>query len=431
MKSDVGLQVLTTMLERRGLAALLGQQYGGKRDLYEVLGYNRLPGYADYLARYERQDIAGMIVELPAQDTWRTPPTLRDGKSEASAFLGAWKSVAERLGVWHYLRRLDTVAGIGRFGVLVLGLRDVKRVRGRPAATALSDPVQAGSLAGPDDVLYFTVKGEGAVEIAESDLDASSPRFGLPQVYEIQFGTAKTRVHWTRVIHVAEGLLEDDVYGTPRLRRVHNLLDDLIKVVGGGAEAAWRRADPGVHVDVRDEYELGETAEEELEEQVEAFVHQWKKFLMTRGVDVEALAGEVQDTSGLAKMILSLIAGATGIPQRILLGSERGELASRMDENTWAGSIRARRAQFAEPRILRALIDRLIWAGALPAPDNGGYEVVWTPLFEVDDKEASAVAETFARAVAQYAPGDAASVVTVEEFRERWLRLPALAPRGG
>lgn len=50
---------------RRWLSNKLGLAFGGERDYYEVLGYNRNPDVVDFMARYDRQDIAGRIVDLP------------------------------------------------------------------------------------------------------------------------------------------------------------------------------------------------------------------------------------------------------------------------------------------------------------------------------------------------------------------------------
>ena len=48
-----------------------------------------------------------------------------------------------------------------------------------------------------------------------------------------QDGVAFNRkVHWTRVIHIAESTLENPIYGIPRLRPVYNRLMDIEKVTG-------------------------------------------------------------------------------------------------------------------------------------------------------------------------------------------------------
>ena len=51
-----------------------------------------------------------------------------------------------------------------------------------------------------------------------------------------------------------------------------------------------------------------------------------------------------------------------------LTGSERGELASSQDADSWAGEIATRQANFAWPSVLLPCINRLRWYGVLPDP---------------------------------------------------------------
>ena len=61
-------------------------------------------------------------------------------------------------------------------------------------------------------------------------------------------------VHASRVLHVAEDCLDDDVYGIPRLKPVFDRLDDLLKVVGGSAEFFLRGASRLIGLEGRDDY---------------------------------------------------------------------------------------------------------------------------------------------------------------------------------
>lgn len=135
-----------------------------------------------------------------------------------------------------------------------------------------------------------------------------------------------------------------------------------------------------------------------LQEQVDELNHGLRRFLQTRGMNVQDLGSEVVDPSGIFGIIIDMIAAATGIPQRILLGSERGELASSQDASNWAGRIADRRTNWAEPVILRPLIQRLIDWGALPPPRNGEYFFRWQPLFEMSEIDKANIAQTWASA---------------------------------
>jgi len=416
------LVALGAMLERSRLAGQLGMSFGGERDMYKTLGYSETLTFAQYAAEYARGDIAGRIVDLPASDTWREAPELIDGEDEESKtpFLVGMQELVDRLHVWHYLERVDRLAGIGRYGVLLLGARDNQ---------ALREPLKPRSLKATTDLLYLSVFAEASAQILTFDRDPQSVRFGLPETYQVQMGAtelgfASELVHWSRLIHVADDLLEDEVYGRPRLERVFNRLQDLTKIVGGGAEAAWRVMDRGIHADVRDGFALADP--DAVSDEIENYLHGLQRFIRTQGMTVTPLGADMVDPSGLFGIIISLIAAAANIPQCILIGSEAGELASSQDAAQWAGQIRSRRTKFAEPMILRQFVDRLVWAGALPEPSGGKYEVEWKPLFELDETQIATIAGTYANAIAAYATGGSpADVVPVKEFRAEYLKLAA------
>lgn len=419
--SPGGLATLSALLQRSMMAGMLGQQFAGSRDMYEVLGYKLSLSFDDYLGKYLRQDIAGRVVDLPAIDTWRYPPTFTDGDSEETPFMNDWKALAVRLPMWRAMKQVDRLAGIGRYGVLLLGLKD---------GATLDQPV-TGKLAGPDGVLYVRALTEKSATVDKLDTDPTSARYGLPLTYLINMGEGHTSqpVHWQRVIHVADDTLEDDIYGTPRLERIFDRLDDLMKIVGGGAEATWKVMDRGLHADVRDGFSLNSDDQAALSDEIDEYIHGLRRFVRTSGVDLNQLGSDVVDPSGLFGIIVSLIAAAANIPQRILIGSERGELASSQDSETWAGVIESRQQSYAEPVIVRPLLARLIDVGALRAPSAGKVTVAWRSLLSQDGGKQAEIAQRKSAALTSYAATPrAAQIVPPGEFREQWLDLPADIP---
>ncbi len=416
---DLDLRV-GVLLERLRLSQQLGKQFGGKRDVYDALGYERSPSYAQYLGKYMRQDIAGRIVDLPAKDTWRKPPIIHDALSSTgetqprSGFIRGVQWLIQRRRLWHYLARIDRLAGIGRFGVLLIGARGVGLLSS-----------ELPRMSRPEDVLFFSPYAEGSVEIMSLVSDPTSARFGLPETYRVALGEglSSETVHWSRMIHVADDLLEDEVFGQPRMQRAFNLLDDLLKIVGGGAEATWKNMDKGLHADVRDGFDNPDD-EETLSEEIDEYQHGLRRFLRTRGMNIQALGSDVVDPTGLFNAVIGLVAAASDIPQRILLGSERGQLASSQDTAQWAGQIAERQRNFAEPQVLRALLDRLIEYGALPEPEGGQYAVEWPSLFELTDLERAELAAKYAQAASVMSPGAPDLALSISYFQRVLLRLP-------
>ena len=106
-----------------------------------------------------------------------------------------------------------------------------------------------------------------------------------------------------------------------------------------------------------------------------------------------------------------MISGATGIPSRILTGSERGELASSQDVDSWNTRVDERRIDYAEPMILRTYINTLIAAGVVPQPIDGKYKIEWPAFTSLNPKDRAEVAERLSRAVAAYVTSGADLII--------------------
>jgi len=414
---DVMLAVNSLLSDRAAInGGLLGYSHGGTRDIYQTAGYRKILSFDDYYAYYLRHGVAHRVVVAAPNDTWMSAPEVRDGPifgdaSDTTPFVEAWDKLAtgyidERVdidtdngvgarGILHYLNWLDRIAGIGQYGVLLLGIRDGKM---------LDQPLERGTGAKLDDLLYLSVYHEGSARIEDFENDPTSPRFGLPRYYmleqELGSGTLATmRVHWSRCVHVIDNADTSEIYGTPRMKAVFNDLYNLEKVLAAVGEAAWKLLDSGVFLSTKEGHKLPTTIEKrkELEDQASDFVNNLRRLFIAEGVEMEKVPGQVTDPTALVDVYLTMISAATGIPKRILIGAERGELASNQDERAWDRLIRSRRQTYAETAILRPLIKRLVYAGVLPMPTNGGVSFQWPSIIPQDDK---AEAET-ARLVAE------------------------------
>jgi len=442
---DELITLAATTSSRLLLARALGQTaYEGERDYYETLGYPPTISVDDYIGRYERQDIAGRVVDLPAQDTWKRPPLISEDDNVETAFVKAWEELEQRLRVFSYLMRVDRLSGIGRYGVLLVGVRNQEGVK-------LSDPVEKGKLSNGRDILYLRPFSEASAEIKTWDSDTNSERYGLPLTYSIKLSEDKAdvQVHWTRVLHIAEDKLDSEVYGRSRLQRVYNRLDDLMKIVGGAAEATWLNMRPLQLLTTQEGYgfpteadgSLDDDYRERLIDEVRKAAHDVLRMTFMEGIEPKAVeAGPIPDVRALFDVTIACIAAASGIPQRVLLGSAQGELsAAKEDMRQWAGAIASRQANYAEPEILRPCVDRLIWLGALPAPSAGQYDVGaldadgqrrWPPLVEMTEEEQSVIMRNKAVAVkALTDPATGATPLTDAEKREL-LDYPAEREEG-
>lgn len=413
------LRTMASVLsERMGLAGLAGVTFDGARDLFKALGYKKKLQCEDYRARYRRHGIAARVVDTYPDATWRKGAELveDDDVDATTPFEEAWNDLALRLQVWSVFHRADILASLGRYSVILIGMPG-----------PLDQPAPQ-SISGPDQITYLTPFAEDDAVVDELDEDPTSPRFGQPKMYTLRRTTpsgAKTTVgaqklHWSRVLHVVNAPLDDLVYGLPALERVWNYCDDLEKICGGGAEAFWLRVHQGFFFNVDPDVEVGDGEIETMREKSEEFANGIRRSMVTRGMELEVKGSDVANFSNPVDAVITLIAGATEIPKRILVGSERGELASSQDKTTFDERVSDRRSEFAEPRVVRPFAELCIKLGALPKPVK--FDVFW-PQVENNQRESAEVAAIVATLNAK-AGG---TVILPKEIRDQYLGLEPLS----
>lgn len=432
------LQVLASMVDRLKLARQLGESYQGKRNIYEALGYPISLTYNDYLSRYRRQDMAKALIDRPVKATWQGGVTVLESDDDRETpFEKGWQELDEELGLVKKLSRLDRLACLGEYGALLLGFDDVTR-------DTWHEPVSPGQR----KLLYVKPLGQTSAQIKTWETDPSSPRYGMPRHYSITLNKPGTSgkdtytiiAHYSRVLHVAMDLLDDEVEGEPILQAVFNRLMDLEKLVGGSAEMFWRGARPGYQGKVEPDFKMSQDQEDQLMEQLDEYEHNLRRFLVAEGVDIQALASQISDPSAHVDIQVQMISAMTGIPKRILTGSERGELASSQDQETWKEMIQTRREESAEVLILRPLIEHLVEVGVLPKYTER-YSIQWSDLFAASAKDKVELGKTRMDALKAYAsePGaemlmpfaaflqhflgmDPDQIALIEEQRDQALR---------
>lgn len=416
------------LFQRAKLAVQAGITFEGARDLYDKLGYKKFLVFSDYWGRYERGGIAARVVDAYPQATWRNAPAIIEvGVSAAdSEFVNKFNALEKKLKLFHYLERADRLSGIGAYGILVIGVSK---------SGGLENPLM--ELRETEEVIYLSTYTEINAKINGLISDPQNPLFGQPESYQISLfsnttvsaetslPTVNKDIHHSRVIHLAEGLDEDEVFGRPRMRRVWNYLDDLDKIAGGTAEAVWLTADRGIQFDIDKDAVLDDQDKEDMADEIDEYMHGMKRFLRTQGIKANVLGSDVPDPRGAFLVTTSLIAGTVSIPQRVLFGSERGQMAGNQDERNFNSHVIERQTSYAEPKILRPLIDKLISIKALPNPKRG-YRVKWPDPSTMTAKELSDVAARNAQAIRNIATQtkEGQLVVSAGEFRETFLGLP-------
>lgn len=411
------IKTLSALVARSMLATRLGSQYGGERNVYQTLGYKTTLGFDDYYGYYRRQDIAKAIIDRPVEATWRGTFGIVESDDKDTPLELAWEELNNRIGLKSRFLRLDKLASLGNYGVLFLGFNDVSNKE------QLRNPVVPGK---ERKLLYVKPLAQKNAEIKEWETSTTNERYGLPKLYGICINepggnTTELTVHHTRIIHVTQELLESECEGVPVLEACFNRLMDLEKLLGGSAEMFWKGGRPGYHGKLGEGAQLTAEEEEELMSQLDEYEHNLRRILLTQNIDLETLASQVADPTAHVDVQIQMISAVTGIPKRILTGSERGELASTEDRKNWFDLIATRRGEYAEVHIVRPFVDRLIEFGVFPQPTEG-YSVVWEDLYAQSDKDKAEIGKTRSEALKNYTstPG-AQDAVPLESFLGHFL----------
>jgi len=417
--SVLQLRNLAEVISRMRLSGLLGMSFQGNRDLYSVLGYKKELIFQDYLLTYRRGSLGKRVIAAPVDATWFGDVSVYENQEEEETeFEKKWKELNKKHHIIAKLNRFDKLIGLGEYAVLLMGFND-----GR----TLQDPL----VGRPSELIYLQPYHQGNCQIVEWEVDEKNPRYGRPNIYTVKLirpgivGEYKeSRVHWSRVIHAAGECLENDVLGSPRMESCFNRLSDIDKLAGGSAEMFWQGALGGKAFSTKEGATLDTQTANAMGEEIDEYIHGLRRYMRLQNMDVQNLSPDlVSSPKEYLDIQLDLLAGDTGIPKRILVGSERGELASTQDESNWLTRIEQRRIQFAEPFIMRPFIDRLIEVGILPEPQDG-YQVDWPDLWSMSDQEQATVSKTRTETIATYvnAPG-IESVIPEEFFLEELVGL--------
>ena len=283
-------------------------------------------------------------------------------------------------------------------------------------------------------LLFMRAFDQSLVQIASFDSNPASPRYGMPEFYNITFADWKNnaetvgepsttkRVHWSRVIHLADNLVSSEVIGNSRIKPIFPRLIDLDRYYGCSSEGYWQGALPGLafttHPQLGGEVEIDEDA---IRKEVQNFNDSMQKSLIGRGLDIKTLAPQVTDPTPQIKAAILAICVYFGCPERIFMGSERGQLASGQDDGTWNDRLSNRQVKYITPRILIPVINRLIQVGTLPEPRQ--YKIVWQDLNTLSEDMKAGIAQKRSAALAQFVSGNIEAIMTPLDFLTKVLGM--------
>jgi len=418
-------------------AELLRQYVDPRRDIGDECGHPKFIKEVEYKDMYDREPIATRIVEVYPRECWQVQPTVSDegdvnSKSpfeEAIGELGknlrgeSWFKDEDGNPLWEHLKRLDELSGIGYYGVLLIGFNDIDE------SGSLADEVKTSEGL---EIIFLRTFDSSLVNIDSRETDTTSPRFGHPTMYTINFedprgfedhginvSTNTEKVHHSRIIHVADNLGVSEIFGPPRLQSVFNRVLDLHKLYGGSAEMYWRGAFPGLSFETHPQLGGDVTIDSSMRDEMEDYMNGLQRFLALTGMSAKSLAPQVVDPAPQIDVQITAICIRLGIPKRKFMGTERGELSSSMDDDEWNDKVKARQLNYVTPRIIVPFIDRLIALRVLPEPSEGGYTVNWPDIHNLSDQVKAEILMQRIEAMSKFVGGGVENIMSLKDFYVR------------
>ena len=377
LQSEVAVLNQQASSLRYGIQQMNGISHNSRRDIYEVYGYPRsLAGTEGFRMMYELAGRMGMATRLTwgmAKSCWREGFNIKqDNEEDADSIEEDFLNSLNKQGLNAALERADILNRIGRFSALFVGVPD-----------GLQTTEEIGTVSGDKlDQVYFKVFAYDGIIINKINNDNTSPRFGLPELYEVQnittnsdrekdYETISMIVHWSRIVLLNERGLVSDIEGQGYLEPVYNRLLDIQKATGGSAEAYFRNSRRIItnEIDPNFAASLDDTAKQAINTATEKFTNGWQDQIVTAGSKVSQLQASHADPSGTVKTAIWEVASYTGYPIRILTGEGAGQLAGSEDQLTYNALVSDRQTIFCAKTVVD-LLKIFESAGMVTLPDT-------------------------------------------------------------
>lgn len=420
LKIHAQMQRIQNTLTRLSWANQLGETYSGDRELYKVFGYKKTLEFDDYWRMFKRGDIADTIISKVPKACWKKDDIsiYDDEENKKTVFTEELSDIFTGFNVFNALLRADILMRVSEYSILLMGFNDVEK------QAELKEEVQVSNTL---ELLYLQPYSFKNAKIKRFVTDTTDSRFGLPLTYQIKIGSQDSseksiesveqktvEVHYSRVLHFTENNLENDIYGTPALMSIYNRIEDIQKILGSSGEMFWRGAVPGMTATGKDGYTFDDASRTDLQTQLDEWEHKLRRFMTVKGVDIGTIEQQITSPADTLDSHLNIIAIVTGIPKRIFSGSERGELASTQDQNTYNRLISERRDDVCSYMFIRQFIDRLIEYSIISAPKKDTYEIKWAGLSAIGEKEKSEISLNKTKSIKEYVSAPGANMLLPE-----------------
>jgi predicted ABC-type ATPase len=421
--------LISNALTSRG--QLLEKLFDPRRDVNEECGYPAVISSTAYREMYDRE-LGRRVVNVYPEESWKQLPWVYEDEDPDSAtpFEESFEALEKKHHLFHYMQRVDELSGIGHYGILLIGLDDGLTLD-QPAA-GLNERGEAVGRPKGRKIIYLRVLDETLAKIADYEKDVTNPRYGQPTAYLIQFidprnqadaaaatqpDTTETRVHWSRVVHIADNRLTSEVLGIPRQMGPWNRLYDLRKVLGGSGEMYWKGGFPGISLETQAGNENAVIDDEAVQTAMFRYMNGLQRYLSLTGMSAKSLAPQISDPTATFEIQIKAICVMLGVPYRVFMGLEEGVVSGDQATRAWDGRLQNRQERYLTPMVINPILKRFIELGVLePTAEEDGWVVEWPDPHSPSDLDKAEVAGKQTEAFAKYVSGGVDSLIPPFEF---------------
>lgn len=454
------LATLNTTSMRRGAGST---SLDRRRDIPVECGFPNDDAITAEVLRdlYNRDSLVARIVEVWPKECWQVTPEIyeTDDNTIETPFEQAWDQLGSSLvnepgyhkeekgsSIWEYLLRADIECGKGRYGGILLGLNDGKDLSEPVEIKALKSsqtqplPSPNGSATKSSEtkhkLTFLRVFDEMMCQISAREPNRTSPRYGHPTEYLVTFDAPEDgqsigggvvigsqRVHWTRIVHIVDNILPNDITGVPRVKPVLNDVLTAQKSRWGSGEMFWNGASPKLSFETHPQ--LGGDViinKSRMKDQIENTLRGLQQWWLLSGMSAKQIAPNVVDPKPFIDSCIQSICIKIETPVPVFIGYEVGELAGSMNVEEWRARVKRRQTGFCTSRIVCPFVNRLINIGVLPVPPEG-YIVKWPDITGQSQKDKVQIQSMRINIVVAYIKNQLDRFIPPVEFLVRFLDM--------
>lgn len=424
-------------------------QIDGKRKLNKECGYPDVISPESYVELWKRFGLAERVIKCKSEATWESSPDIYETEKQAKTKKGVkqdkseWEKRLDELEKKHQIRaklaRLDELAGVGQYGVMLIGLNDGLKLSQPVAGINPKTGEPTPNAPKEREITSLRPFMEIDAKVVEWETDRLNPRYGKPKFYRLNLNevsstgkgssstssgpnTLDNRVHWTRVVHFADECTSSEIFATPRAQACFNTLLDARKIAAAAPEMFWKGGFPGLGMKVDPAmFEAGmpiKINKKAIRKEIEDYQNGLQRYLALVGMEPVSLGVQVADPTQTMNMLLQLVATTIAVPLSVLLGTDQAKLggANSTDQfsKQWSKRLSRRQNLKITPNLIRPFIDRLMHIGVLPRIEE--YFVDWPNLDEETKAEKIKNAVMIADALSKYIAGDCRYVMPEKYF---------------